>query len=322
MPVSTASNQEVLPQMSDTAIFLWQNLIEEKTGLWLPLNRKMFLLTQLKNRLRAKGFNHYIEYYDWLMQNGNNKQEWATLIDLLTVHETRFFRDKSALNLVGKFMKDLIQGRNSQNSPLRSDAVKKILTQTRVPSANIVQVWSVGCSTGEEVYSLAMILQEIAEQHQNPHPFHFRVTGTDISFPSLAIARDGSYQRRNSLNIPKEFRQKYTSEIDDNFLIEKKLQEKDCFMQGNLRELESMPAQVFDLIYCQNVLIYFKPERKKRLLDQLVDRLSNGGMLILAPGEATNWQHPEMKKHANTECHAYLKKTDQTDNLRGEYVRK
>ncbi len=318
MLVSEASNQETLAQISEAELLLWQKLIEAKTGLWLPLNRKTFLLSQLANRVRAKGFDGYGEYYDWLTKNAMDKKEWATLVDLLTVHETRFFRDNKALELVEKFSQDLLNKQGEQHSNLRSEAVKKILAKTRPRIASVMQVWSVGCSTGEEVYSLAMILQQMAEQQKNTDPFYFGVTGTDISFPSLATARDARYRFVKSFNIPEKFKQNYTSKVDnDHFLINEDLKEKVCFMQGNLGELNETPAQFFDVIYCQNVLIYFKPERRKIILNQLVERLTRGGMLVLAPGEVTKWQHPAMEKYENTGCLAYLKQADQRSQSRG-----
>ncbi len=308
MLVSEASTQETQMQMSEAEFLLWQKLIETKTGLWLPLTRKPFLLTQLSIRLRARGFSYYSEYYQWITSNTLEKDEWANLVDLLTVHETRFFRDTKALELVEQFSEEMLQRQDNQRAQLRSEAVKKILEKSRPRIASVLQVWSVGCSTGEEVYSLAMVLENLARRQKPTEPLYFGVTGTDISFPSLATARDAKYENSRKRNIPQRYRQEFISETVDGFDIIDALKEKVCFMQGNLGELKETPVQFFDIIYCQNVLIYFKSNRKEIILNQLVERLTEGGMLVLAPGEATNWKHEKMEKHSHQGCLAFIKK--------------
>ncbi len=323
MLVSEASNRETLAQMSEAEFLLWQKLIEAKTGLWLTLTRKTFLLTQLTTRLRAKGFNNYTDYYSWLTDNSLEKDEWANLVDLLTVHETRFFRDEKALELVAQFSKELLARQDNSRSQLRSETVKKILEKSRPRIASIMQVWSVGCSTGEEVYSLAMVLENLAQQQKQTEPLYFGVTGSDISFPSLATARAAKYPPSRLNTIPPKFCQQFTRKIkNEGFEISEQLKEKVCFIQGNLGELKETPVQFFDIIYCQNVLIYFKSDRKEIILDQLVERLTEGGILVLAPGEATYWEHEEMEKHSHSGCLAFIKKRKTANNLEGTHGRK
>ena len=322
MLVSEVTNRETLMQMSEAEFLLWQKLIETKTGLWLTLTRKTFLLTQLSNRLREKGFADYAEYYQWLTNNAMERDEWANLVDLLTVHETRFFRDTKALELVEQFSEQMLSRQDNQRAQLRSETVKKILEKSRPRIASIMQIWSVGCSTGEEVYSLAMVLENLAQQQSENTPLYFGVTGTDISFPSLATARDANYQQSRISNIPQNYQQKFITMNDTGFEISDSLKDKVCFMQGNLGELNETPVQFFDIIYCQNVLIYFKSDRKEIILDQLVDRLTEGGMLILAPGEATNWKHEEMVKHTHSGCLAFTKKIAATSKTGRAHVKK
>jgi len=93
--------------MPESEFVLWQRLIEDRTGLWLPPNRKTFLLSKLVNRIRAKGMQSYGEYFACLIK-GSEEAEWPTLVDLLTVHETRFFRDADAMKLVQNFVSELL----------------------------------------------------------------------------------------------------------------------------------------------------------------------------------------------------------------------
>ncbi len=306
--------------MPESAFLLWQRLIEDRTGLWLPLNRKTFLLTQLTNRIRVRNYMNYGEYFASLVVGGEEEAEWATLVDLLTVHETRFFRDKDAMELVKDFAKKLIVKDTEKRLSARSVAVRDVLAK-RGQVTNMIQVWSVGCSTGEEVYSLAMQLQYLTDTSETP--FYFGVTGTDISYPSLATAKEGRFPSSRTNQIPKHFRTQYFVNDGSNYSkIVDKIKERVCFVQGNFGELEQSPVQIYNIVYCQNVLIYFQPQRRNEILDQLVRRLTTGGLLVLAPGEAMNWSNDEMTRISHPTCLAFKKLGSQTDNLRSNYGRK
>ena len=307
--------------MSEADFILWQRLIEEKTGLWIPAHRKSFLLTQISSRVRAKGLDSYRSYYERLLGYMMDRAEWATLIDLLTVHETRFFRDNNAMDLVGEFTKKHIEQLCSRANDARSEVTRDILSKRR--SSCVMQYWSVGCATGEEVYSLAMLLEDLTENLDKNETLYFGVRGTDISFPSLTDAREGKYSASKVRHIPDSLKNKYLiSSENDNFQISDRIKERVCFVQENLGEMDTIPFQTFDVIYCQNVLIYFKPERKKLILDQLVDRLNRDGLLVLAPGEATNWQHAEMSRYPHSQCLAFIKNSGQSNTLRRNYGQK
>ncbi len=307
--------------MSEADFILWQRLIEEKTGLWIPAHRKSFLLTQISTRVRAKGLENYRSYYDHLQGYIMDRAEWATLIDLLTVHETRFFRDKNAMDLVGDFTRKFVEQRGCNNNQARSEITRDILS--RRGSSAVMQFWSVGCASGEEVYSLAMLLEELATKLAPGNTLHFGIRGTDISFPSLAEAREGKYSGAKVKHIPEKLTNRYLIPCkNEHHKISDRLKEKVCFVQENLGEMDSIPFQTFDVIYCQNVLIYFKPERKELILNQLVNRLNSDGLLVLAPGEATNWQHAEMSKYPHSKCLAFIKDRGQADILRRNYGHK
>ncbi len=320
MALASRFSESQIP-MSEADFSLWQRLIEAKTGLWIAKHRKPFLLTQISSRVRAYGLKNYRSYYEQLLAELTDKAEWATLIDLLTVHETRFFRDKKAMDLVCHFTKEYIEQHCQRGNEARSEITRDILANRK--SSCVMQYWSVGCATGEEVYSLAMLLEDLAGQLTNNQTFYFGVRGTDISFPSLAKAREGKYSRTKLKQIPEVFSNKYTSSNnDEESQISNNIKERVCFVQENLGDLETELLHTFDVIYCQNVLIYFKPERKKIILDQLVRRLNRDGLLVLAPGEATNWQHTEMRKYSHPECLAFIKNAKQSSTLRRKYGQK
>ena len=307
--------------MTDADFILWQKLIEDVTGLWIPQHRKPFLLTQLQNRVRVLGLEDYASYYEKLIRQTLGKTEWALLIDLLTVHETRFFRDAMAMELVKDFTHKRIENQKTRSHKARSAITRNIMEKTDTKC--VMQFWSVGCATGEEVYSLAMMLENLNETIPSGYHFYFGVKGTDISFPSLAVAREAKYPSSRERTIPINLFESFANKTANNqFEIDPQLKEKVCFVQENLGELETIPFQTFDVIYCQNVLIYFKSERKKMILDALVKRLNKNGLLVLAPGEATNWEHPEMLKCDISDCLAFTKKMTNTETQWRDYGKK
>ena len=99
----------------------------------------------------------------------------------------------------------------------------------------------------------------------------------------------------------------------DRFAIGETLRQKLCFVQGNIIELEKMPAMAVDLIYCQNVLVYFRRARRQRVLNALVDRLKPGGLLVVGPGDDVGWQHPDMQRTGDIHVQAYARRSQQTE---------
>ena len=121
---------------------------------------------------------------------------------------------------------------------------------------------------------------------------------------------------------PNIFEKHFDADVEGRVKIKAGLKERVYFVQGNLGELDKMPLQAYNVIFCQNVLIYFKPSRKEWILDQLVKRLTRGGLLVLAPGEVTNWQHAELDKVDHSDCLAYIRRESRTDQKWSKYGRK
>ncbi len=272
------------PDMGAAEFARWQKLIEVRTGIHLPEHRKPFLMLALSARMREAGFDDYNAYFVGLRDGSQAAFEWACLVDLLTVHETRFFRHPESFDLVRSFARNQLQLNAGQ--PKRS-----------------LQAWSVGCSTGEEVYSLALTLHELQDE---TGPFYYGVTGTDISYPALASAREGIYHLRRLTGLSDEQRDRHFQAVgDDYYQVMPAIRQRTCFVQGNVHDLRNAPNQLFDIIYCQNLLIYFQPERRRDLLNQLVEHLQPGGMLVLAPGEVIRWHHPGLTRIQNKQCLAF-----------------
>ena len=263
-----------LGAMDDAELQRWIDVLEQRTGMCLPRERQSFLLSSLAIRIRELGLSGYAAYADYLERGVQGELEWELLVDRLTVHETRFMRDEHTLSLLS---------RHCLPGFRLSDDKQKALN-----------VWSVGCATGEEPYSLAMVIEDYLEQ--TGRSFDFKILATDISLASLITAQWGVYLHNRGKNLPASFRQRYIGQHDAaHFKVNKAIRDKVNFSQFSLRGLDKAQLPAMDIMICQNVLIYFRQERRKLILDHLVRFLKPGGMLILGAGEVINWKNPLVK---------------------------
>lgn len=293
-----------LPEMEADEFALWQALLEKKTGLWVPENRKPFLLSVLSSYLKEKEFDCYRDLYTKLGSGEISMFDWASLADALTVNETRFYRDQVSIDLlVNRCKKNAQDG--FQQSPDESQHV---------------QVWSVGCSTGEEVYTLAIELDKLSSGLKEAYgkSLYFGITGIDISYPSLALAREGVYSARKLQHLSQVTRNTYFEQLDDQlYKVGSRIRPRTCFIQGNLLDLGARFRQEFDIIFCQNVLIYFRQQRKQEVVQQLAERLKPGGMLILGHGELTDLSCQALTRVESKHCLAYFREHDKTKKVTG-----
>lgn len=269
------------PAMDDVQFQQWVSLLELRTGITLPVSRKTFLVTNLHVRMRELGVSDYQNYYNMVTDGSRGQIEWEILVDKLTVHETRFYRDTHALDLI------------------REHYLQPLLEQKRT-APYTVHAWSVGCATGEEPYSLAMMMENLFVPGRN---LYYGVTASDVSRAALKIGRDAIYHIRRVKNVPTDIAEKYLSQVDaEHVQVKEKLRRKVCFTHINLLDLETQPVGEMDIILCQNVLIYFKHEMRDRILTQLVSKLKPNGLLVLGAGEVFSWTHPQLDtiKHAST----------------------
>lgn len=274
---------DVLPE---SKFLLWEKLLESRTGIQLATPQKVLLQTQISIRMRELSIDSYDDYYEQVKQN--NKAgliEWQVLVDRLVVKETTFFRHRPSLNFVCQYLDDKIKQKTLKDS---------------------FDIWSVGCSTGEEPYGLAMMvndcLQACAEH------IYFGITAVDVSLPALSIARRGIYAERSMNLVTDDERQRYFRPYDEKQSeVLPRIKKRVCFSQANINTLNVMTIQLMDVVFCQNVLIYFRRWRRREILNQLVNRLKVGGLLVIGLGETTDWQHEDMQRVNNDEVQAYIK---------------
>lgn len=284
-----------IPDMESEEFALWQTLLEKQTGLWLPESRKAFLVTALSRHIKGKGLSDYSELYSKLDGGAMSILDWASLVDVLTIHETCYYRDHASLKMVTNYC------RNKALSSFEEEP----------DSPQHFQVWSVGCSTGEEPYTLAIELDKLNQGLEETcgKRVYFGVTGIDISYPSLAVAREGIYAAKQLDFVPQSTKNLYFNQLADNYYqIKNLIRQRTCFIQSNVLDLGSKVKQEYDIIYCQNLLIYFRQERKQQVIGELTKRLKPGGLIVLGHGEVTDVDDQELTRVDNKHCLAYLRK--------------
>lgn len=247
--------------ITDQEFVLFQRLIYRIAGVSLSEAKKVLLVGRLARRLRAYGFTSFTQYYR-LLTGGESPEELQTMVDQLTTHETCFFREPKHFDF------------------LRDEIIRK-----RKGGASF-RVWSAASSSGEEVYSLAMVLAD----HLPNTPWE--VIGSDISTQVLAKAATGHYSLARTEGIPAEYLARYclkgVRSHAGTFLIAPELRQKTGFYQINLMRPIDPRIGEFEVIFLRNVMIYFDLPTKTKVVNNLLPRLASGGYLIIGHAETLN----------------------------------
>jgi chemotaxis protein methyltransferase CheR len=242
------------------------SFIMSKYGIKLPPYKRTFLQNRLQRRLRVLGYNDFKEYADFVFSPRGLTEELPNMIDAVSTNKTDFFREPVHFDfLLSRGLADYIAGKGKRN----------------------LSVWSAGCSSGEEPYSIAMLLKDFSQAHQF---IDFRILATDISTSVLQHAANGIYGNEKINLIPANYCAKYLQKgsgaNEHKVRIVSDLRSKISFQQFNLLEKDYNGIGKFDIIFCRNVLIYFEKEVQHRILRQLCQQISSGGYLFLGHSES------------------------------------
>jgi len=282
---------QTLPTLSADEFLQWGKLVEERTGLQLVFQQKAWLESQMSGRMRDHGFETYQDYYNFIsVDDLEAKLEWSRLVDRIAVKETSFFRHRESIEAVRRYLQQKINNQSLHDS---------------------FNVWSLGCATGEEPYSLAMVVNDCFELAAlNPY---YGITAMDISASALATGRKGRYSKRKVEQVKAEEAKRYLQQHPDgSYEVASKLRDRVCFTQANIINAKLLPQVNVDVIYCQNLLVYFRRWLRRDLLNALVERLKPGGLLIVGLGEVADWDHPEMQRTSDDEVQAYVRNAQES----------
>ena len=285
MQSSGAWAYQPMTEMSVADFRDWQKLLEERSGVVVSDQRRAFVQANLSARMRELGVGSYAEYYQRVLSGVQGAIEWSVLMDRLTVQETCFFRHAPSFALLKRYLKERVSTYNTA-----------------------LNLWSVGCSTGEEPYSIAMTAQEILRSAQSSRGFG--VHATDLSLKALEKARLGRYSEKRLALLEPTLRERYFEPDGEGFYtVTPELCAHVCCARLNVLELANAPLKGMDVIFCQNLLIYFRRWRRREILNHLAERLAPGGLLVIGVGEVVGWQHPDLTPVADKSVLAFIRKS-------------
>lgn len=236
-------------------------------GIKLPEKKKILLENRLQKRLRELDINSFGEYIEHVFSDPGLQNELVHMIDSILTNKTSFFREKQQFEFLKDEVLPSIYKNKSKNDEFR--------------------IWSAGCSSGEEAYTLAFLLSEFKSNNSD---FNFLITATDISTRMLKTAKKAVYPEKLVIDVPVHMKQKYLLKSKDrhkkSVRIAPELRNIIHFEQHNLIEKEYSAFDSFDVIFCRNVLIYFEKQTQHEVLDRFTEKLRKNGYLFLGLSES------------------------------------
>jgi chemotaxis protein methyltransferase CheR len=252
--------------LEDAEFFRLSKFIVNHFGIKMPPNKKTLLQGRLQKRLKELHYSSFEEYVHYLFSLKGQHNEVSHMIDAVSTNKTEFFREPVHFEF------------------LRDQGLRRYIGLT---GKQRLSIWSAGCSSGEEAYSIAMTMNEFM---QDSNPALYKILATDIAGSMLEQAVTGIYSEEKVREVPSEYKQKYMLKGRNNYLrkvrINSELREKIEFRKFNLLSNDFQSLGKFDIIFCRNVLIYFDREVQYRILMKFCDVLNKGGYLFLGHSES------------------------------------
>jgi chemotaxis protein methyltransferase CheR len=273
-------NTSEIPALAEAELKLLQALIYQECGMHFDERRTSFLQDRLQRRLKECHVDSFYSYYR-LLVSAKGKQELSQLLENLTVNETSFFRNKAQLDL------------------FQRDVVDELLRHKKDCGDYSLKIWSAGCSTGQEPYTLAMLVSDALSYHclRNPLPFEsalpkplvpapwrVEILASDINYSVLRTAQAASYSEHQMAGVDYGYRLRYFDKGGDRYAIKKTVKELVHFDFHNLKT-EYLP-QNNDIIFCRNVMMYFDEAEQRRLIEKFYRCLNPRGHLFVGHAES------------------------------------
>ncbi|MCQ2583348.1 MAG: protein-glutamate O-methyltransferase CheR [Treponema sp.] len=233
--------------LNDAEFERFRKLIYDESGITFSATNRSILDSRIKDILRNKGLATPGDYYSLVIKN---PEEMKFMLDAVTTNLTRFFRNQPHFDaFINYVIPHVIE-------------VKKAN-----PLDRTIRIWSAGCSTGEEPYTIAMIMKEII-----PPGFNFQITASDISLKSLMVGQKGFYADSKVDGIPPEYLSKYFTKVDGGYQVVKELMDTIKFDYHNLKH--DSGARNLDVVFCRNVLIYFDEPAQLAVINRFYNSMS------------------------------------------------
>ena len=252
-------------EMTREEFNLLSTFITNNYGIKLPGVKKVMLQSRLQKRLRMLNMPTFKDYCEYAFTKGN-EHEIINMIDLVSTNKTDFFREPVHYTFLSEEALPTIVARKSQK---------------------MIKIWSAGCSSGEEPYSIAITVSEFLKKFPG---IDFSITGTDISSRILNKAINGIYDENKIDVIPIDIKKKYFLKSKDPSLkkvrVVSELRKKINYKRLNFMDNGYNMKEMFDIIFCRNVLIYFDRENQEKVINKLCGFLKKGGYFFLGHSES------------------------------------
>lgn len=254
----------MMPPLPDDVFRQFRDFIYDKCGIFVPDNKKYFLENRLGRRVQEKHLKGYEDYL-YTLKYDLDKNELLRLYDLITTNETFFFREPQQFEVFG------------------GELLKRVLDENATTGRRDLKIWSAASSTGEEAYTVALLLLEKPELAG----LRREIFASDISDLVLQSARAGIYGSYAVRNIPEPYLKKYFTNSNQQYTLAPAVKTMVKFQRMNLIDDKDMKAmRGVDIAFCRNVLIYFDDKAKQKAVSLLYDALRPGGYLIIGTSES------------------------------------
>ena len=251
--------------MSDDEFKLLRDCIYAHCGLYFDFDSKYILEKRLSQRLIELNLSSFYDYYHFLKYNRSKEQELMDIMDVLTTNETYFFRESFQLKA------------------FTEEIIPELITNKAARGNRSLRIWSAGCSSGEEPYTIAMLLNGIPELTG----WNIEIIGTDISQKVLQQARRAVYGKSSFRATEESDLLRYFHQYDDGYKVNDSIRELVTISHLNLFDSHHLAMLgKFDLVFCRNVIIYFDQAAKKRVIESFNSALYEGGFLLLGHSES------------------------------------
>jgi len=243
--------------LNDTNFELYRALIYAESGITFTPTNRSILESRLKERLREKGISSISDYLDTIKRD---KEELKGFLDSITTNLTRFFRNQAHFDALEKHV-----------IPELINKIKK--------TPGTIRIWSAGCSTGEEPYTIAMLLSEIL-----PKAWNFEILASDISLKCLMTAKEGFYADSRIVGIPDNYLAKYFNKVEGGYKVKTEIQTKIKFDYHNLKNESGV--RNYDIVFCRNVIIYFDEAAQTAVINRFWDAMASKSFLFIGHSES------------------------------------
>ncbi|MDR1908299.1 MAG: protein-glutamate O-methyltransferase CheR [Spirochaetaceae bacterium] len=243
---------------SDADFDQYRSLIYNESGIHFTATNRAILESRLRERLRENKVATVKEYFSQLSRD---KEELKSFLDSITTNLTRFFRNQAHFDCLEKHV------------------IPELMNIKKNSGSTTIKIWSAGCSTGEEPYTIAMLLSEIL-----PPPWKYDIVASDISLKCLMTAKEGLYNESKIVGIPDSYLKKYFDKVEGGYTVHQDIKSRIRFDYHNLKNDAGLRG--LDLVFCRNVIIYFDEAAQANVINHFWESMSGKSFLFIGHSES------------------------------------